>query len=85
MTDDPDTTDIEFTAEDDTYEPMPLALSDGDTLIFDPTEFAEVTNSLAVMQVGDNLMLLDRETLKWVNVKNLRQPASPVSVIANRK
>lgn len=71
---------IEESEDDDTYEPCPEPVADGDALIFDPVEFAEITRSLAVMVIGGALFVLDRETLKWVNVQDLRRPSNVRSI-----
>ena len=55
--------------EDDTYEPYPVEVSEGSCLIFDPVEFAEMTNSVAVIVRDGGLFVLDRETRHWRNVE----------------
>jgi hypothetical protein len=58
-----------MTDTDDTYEPAPAGLADGDVLIADPIEFYELTNSIAAMVRDGVLFVLCRDTLKWVNVE----------------
>jgi len=51
------------------YEPMPVGMTDGDCLIFDPVEFAELFNALSVQFRGGDLWALDRDSLEWVKVE----------------
>ncbi|WP_426287510.1 hypothetical protein [Luteibacter sp. E-22] len=71
-----------MTDTDDTYVPEPVALADGDVLIPDPVEFAEVTKSIASMVRGNDLFVLCRDTLRWVNVQDIhKQRTGKLSVI----
>lgn len=63
-----------------TYEPMPEGVPDGDALIFDPVEFAEATKSLAVIVRDGAMFVLDRDTLKWVNVETLKRTGNVRSI-----
>lgn len=65
---------------DDTYEPVPEGVADGDALIFDPVEFGEATNSLAVMVRDGAMFVLDKESMKWVNVEALKRPGNVRSI-----
>ena len=70
----------------DTYEPQPAALNDGDVLIADPIEFHEMTNSIASMVRGNDLFVLCRDTLKWVNVQDIHKKSTGnLSVIKGNK
>ena len=63
--------DIEFTPEatpDDSYEPMPEHVHDASALIFDPVEFADLTNSIAATMFEGQLLVLDRDSRQWINV-----------------
>lgn len=62
-----------MTDTEDTYEPAPAALADGDVLIADPVEFHEMTNSVAAMVRNGALFVLCRDTLKWVNVEDIHK------------
>ena len=62
-----------MTEADDTYEPQPAALNDGDVLIADPVEFHEMTHSVASMVRNGALFVLCRDTLKWVSVEDIHK------------
>lgn len=70
---------------DDTYDPQPAAINDGDVLIADPLEFFDLTKSIASMVRGNDLFVLCRDTLRWVNVQDIhKQGAGKLSVIKGR-
>lgn len=46
-------------------------IGDGDIIIFDIFEFCEATNSHAAMCIGNQLFVLQRDTLKWIDVREL--------------
>ena len=64
--------DIELIPEseedDGTYEPIPESVYDGGALIFDPVEFADLTNSIAATMFEGQLLVLDRDSRQWINV-----------------
>ena len=46
-------------------------IGDGDIILFDIFEFCESVNAHGAMNRDGNLFVLNRETLKWVNVESL--------------
>lgn len=60
-------------AEDDTYEPIPERVMDGEVLLADPLEFFELTNSLAVI-VRDGAAFVLKRDGQWVNVSDALKP-----------
>jgi hypothetical protein len=59
------------------YDPHPLYLADGDASIFDPVEFAELFDALAVQFKGGDLWVLTREALEWQKVEAKKPAAKP--------
>lgn len=65
--------DREELGDIEVYEPEPCSLGELEVLIFDPIEFTELTNSIAAVARDGALFVLDRETLKWRNVEDLKK------------
>lgn len=63
------------------YECQPLILMDGDCAIHDAEEFAALTNSLAWQWLGGKLLVLQRDTYKWVDVTTLGNKKGTVTPI----
>ena len=70
---------------EDTYEPEPTCLADGDVLLADPVELAELTGALAFMVDGGALFVLQRATGRWVNVEEALKPAGNVRSLRESK
>ena len=60
--------DIEVEVDDGTYEPYPEHVHEGSVLLADPVEFFEVFNGYGAMMWEGSLLVLNKDSLQWVNV-----------------
>jgi hypothetical protein len=58
------------------YEPQHVGLSEDDCIIFDPVEFGERFNAIAVQFKGGDLWILDRDSFEWAKVEP-KKPNKP--------
>ncbi|MFC4526395.1 hypothetical protein ISN76_13015 [Dyella halodurans] len=66
---------------EDARDAEPLVLGDGDCMLADGPEFYELTKSVAAKFIDGCLYVLERDTLKWVDVETIIKPAAKVRAI----
>ena len=70
MSDEPEAGIFTTPADEQAFEPLPLAVHDGSMVIFDQVEFCAVYNCLAVKFLDGFLSVLDRDTGVWRDIGN---------------
>jgi hypothetical protein len=68
MIDDPET------PSDDTYDPVPELMADGDILILDHYEFEAAFDCYAACNKGGQLFVLKKSTRRWESVESDEKP-----------